>query len=195
MSTDDGSGYRGPDIPRPLGEGLRNALDLERRPRDFGEYVDEMAALVERDGLEVDLDALCTTDESPHRATFRGETQRYHCTLDAVIVPFLADDVNRVEIETVSPVRGDPITFTVTDSAIEAEPAEAVLSFGVATDVDGPPPDARSPALAYRRVCPYGKAFVSRAEYERWAEATDGHTIPMSLEDALELARSLGRVA
>lgn len=195
MSTDDGSAYRGPTIPRPLGEGLRVTLDLEQRPRDFGEYVDEMAALVERDGLEVDLETLCTTDESPHQATFRGETQRYHCTLDAVIVPFLADDVGRVDIETVSPVSGDPITFAVTDSAIEAEPAEAVLSFGVAKDVEGPPPDARSPALAYRRVCPYGKAFVSRAEYERWTEATDAHTMAMTLEDALELARALGRVA
>lgn len=195
MSTDDGSAYRGPAIPRPLGEGLRVALDLEQRPRTFGEYVDEMASLVERDGLEVDLDTLCTTDDSPHRATFRGETQHYHCTLDALIVPFLADDVDRVDIETASPVSGDPITYTVADAAIEVEPTEAVLSFGVGTDVEGPSPDARSPALAYRRVCPYGKAFASREEYEQWAEATDAHTMPMTLEDALALAEALGQVA
>lgn len=195
MSTDDGSAYRGPDIPQPLGAGLQVALDLEQRPRTFGEYVDEMASLIERDGLDVDLDTLCTTDESPHRATFRGETQHYHCTLDAVIVPFLADDVDRVDIETVSPVSGHPITYTVTDSAIEAEPAGAVLSFGVGADLEAPSPDERSPALAYRRVCPYGKAFASREEYERWAEATDAHTMPLTLEDALALAAALGDVA
>lgn len=195
MSTDDDSAYPGPTIPRPLGEGLRVALDLEQRPRAFGEYVEAMAALVERDGLEVDLDTLCTTDESPHQATFRGETQHYHCTLDAVIVPFLDDAVERVVVETVSPVSGDAITYTVTDSSIEAEPTEAVLSFGVGADVEAPPPDARSPALAYRRVCPYGKAFISRAEYERWAGGIDAHTMPLSFEDALALAEALGEVA
>ncbi|MFB6352671.1 MAG: organomercurial lyase [Halobacteriales archaeon] len=195
MSSDDGSTYRGPAIPRPLGEGLQLALDLDQRPRDFGEYVDEMATLVEREGLEVDLDTLCTTDESPHKATFGGETQHYHCTLDAVIVPFLAEDVGRVDVETVSPVSGDRITYTVAGSSIVAEPGEAVLSFGVGTDVERPPPDARSPALAYRRVCPYGKAFVSHGEYERWAEATEGHTMAMSLEDALALSEALADVA
>lgn len=194
MNTDDDPAYRGPEIPPPLGEGLRVGLDLEHRPRDFSEYVDAMATLVDRDGLEVDLDTLCTTEASPHRATFRGGTQHYHCTLDAIIVPFLADDVERVTIETLSPVSGDRITFAVIDAAIEADPAGAVLSFGVAAQVEPPPADAWSPALAYRLVCPYGKAFVSRAEYDEWADATDAHTMAVSMEDALALALALARV-
>lgn len=195
VSTDDSPEYRGPDIPSPLGEQLRVALGLDTRPRTFGNYVDAMASLVDRAGLDVDLDTLCTTDASPHRATFRGETQHYHCTLDALIVPFLADDVEQVDIRTVSPVSGDTITFTVTESTIDPDPPDAVLSFGVAADVEAPPTDSRSPALAYRRICPYGKAFGSRAEYEQWADETEAYTMAITTEDSFELARALGRVA
>lgn len=195
MSNNDYSTYRGPIVPVPLGSGLQVALDLAKRPRDFGEYVDAMASIVEREGLDVDLATLCTTDESPHRARFRDRTQCYHCTLDALIVPFLAEDVGRVDIETVSPLRGKEITFAVTESTIESQPPEAVLSFGIGTDVEPPPPEAESPALAYRRVCPYGKAFVSEAEYERWAEQADAHTMLLTMEDGLALARALGSVA
>lgn len=195
MSNNDYSTYRGPTIPESLGAGLRVALDLDQRPRNFGEYVDAMASIIEREGLDVDLATLCTTDESPHRATFRGRTQCYHCTLDALIVPFLAEDVGRVEIETESPLRGEEITFAVTESTIESDPPEAVLSFGIGTDVEPPHPEAESPALAYRRVCPYGKAFVSEAEYERWTEQTDAHTMMLTMEDGLALARALASVA
>lgn len=195
MSTDGDAGYQGPDLPRRLGEGLRVALDLERRPRNFGEYVDAMAVLVEQEGLQVDLAVLCTTDESPHRATFRGQTKHYHCALDAIIVPFIADEAERVTIETVSPLSGNRIMFIVTHPTIIADPPETVLSFGIAADIGGQLSNSRSPALAYRRVCPYSKAFTSHAEYEQWAEAADAHTIPITLQDGLELARALGQVA
>lgn len=194
-TPDDGTEYRGPDIPAPLGEQLAVALGLAERPLAFGDYVDAMAWLVDRDGLDVDLNALCTTDASPHRARFDGKTRHYHCTLDAVIVPFLADDVGTVRVETACPVSGDRVRFTVTEWLVDAEPPGAVLSFGVAADVDEPPGDGHSPALAYRRVCPYGKAFASREEYDTWAAGTDAITMPISMADGLELARALGEIA
>lgn len=193
MTPDDKATYTGPTIPQSLGDGLRTALGLDARPRTFGEYVDAMARFVDREGLEVDLDTLCTTDASPHRARFRGRIQYYHCTLDAIIVPFLAGDIDHVEVETESPLSGDRITYTITDDDITSDPEEAVLSFGVASDLD-PPGESRSPALAYRRICPYGKAFRSPAEYKRWASETDAHTMLLSMEDGLALARALGSI-
>lgn len=194
MNTDD-TAYQGPEIPTPLGEQLRVVLDLDDRPRTFGDYVDAMAVLVDRDGIEVDLETLCTTDESPHRATYAGQTQHYHCTLDAVIVPFVADDIDRVEVETVSPVSGDAIAYTITKSDIVADPPGAILSFGVAADVESTPTGGTTPTLAYRRICPYGKAFVSRTEYEQWADVVDAHTMVISMKDSLELAEALGQIA
>lgn len=187
-------GYRGPDIPTEMGEQLEVALGLGDRPRTFGDWVEELAAIAERDGVEVGLETLCTADDSPHRATFDGGTQHYQCVQDAFVVPFLAGDVGAVEIETESPVRGERIRFTVSADGIDVEPAGVVMSFGVAADADSPASDVPSPVLAYGRVCPYGNAFVSEDEYETWAADVDAFTMAVSPADTLEFARAVGEV-
>lgn len=187
--------YRGPDIPRPLGERLETAFGLADRPETFGDWVDAMAAVTDRDGIDVGPDTLCTTDRSPHRARFDGETQHYRCALDTMIVPFIADDVDVVEVRTESPASGAVVEFTVTPAGVDADPAGAVVSFGVAAEVDPPDPGVPGSVLAYEQVCPYGHAFPSRDEYEAWAEAVDAVTMATPIEDALELARALGTVA
>lgn len=186
--------YRGPAIPEPIGENLQIALGLPDRPETFGDWVAAMAAVTDRDGIDVDLDTLCTTDDSPHRASFDGETQHYQCTQDAFIVPFLTDDVEEVEILSESPVRGEVVRITVTETDVDVDPSSAVMSFGVAADVDPPDEGVPAPVFAYAQVCPYGNAFVSSAEYEAWAREVDGRTMAVSVEDTLELARALGRV-
>lgn len=190
----EAAAYRGPDIPQPLGEQLQVALGLDARPHTFSDWVEAMATIVDRNEIAFDLDMLCTTDDSAHRAMFNGETQHYQCTQDAFIVPFLADDVDTVELETESPRSGERISITVTESGIDVDPSEAVMSFGVATNVDGPAGDGPSPAFAYGRICPYGNAFVSRAAYKQWAADVDAFTMAVSMEDTLELARALGQV-
>lgn len=187
--------YRGPDIPQPLGEQLQLALGLDERPDVFGDWVNALARLAERDSIDLDMNTLCTVDESPHKAMFDGRTQHYQCVQDPIILPFLADDVQTVEIETESPVSGDPISLTVTETEITADQEEVVMSFGVATDVDGPPDDLPSPILAYSRFCPYGHAFRSHDEYETWAAETDAITMATSMADTFEVARALGHIA
>lgn len=186
--------YRGPDIPSDLGEQLQVALGLHERPGTFGDWVEELAAITARDDVEVGLEALCTTDESPHRARFDGRAQHYQCVQDAFVVPFLARDVETVEIETESPVDGEPIGFTVTDDGIDVEPSGVVMSFGVAADAERPADDLPSPVLAYGRVCPYGNAFASQDEYERWANQVDALTMAVSPSDTLEFARAVGEL-
>jgi hypothetical protein len=161
----------------------------------FGDWVEALAFLAERDDIDVGLETLCTVEESPHEARFDGRTQHYQCVQDPIIVPFLADDIDTVEIETESPVSGEPIELSVTETEITADPEEVVMSFGVAADVDGPPDDLPSPILAYSRFCPYGHAFRSLDEYEAWAADVDAITMATSMDDTLELARALGRIA
>lgn len=187
--------YRGPELPAPLGDRLQLALGLDERPEAFGDWVDAVARLADRADIEVDLDMLCTTDDSPHRAAFDGRTQHYQCAFDPFIVPFLADDVDAVEIETVAPDTGAPVSLTVTPDGVDVEPSGTVVSFGVAADVEGPPSDGASPVLAYERFCPYGHAFPDREEYEAWAADVDAVTTAIGVPDALELARAFGAAA
>lgn len=188
-------GYRGPTIPPVLAENLRIALDLDDRPDTFGAWVDEMAAITEREGIDVDLETLCTTAQSSHRARFGQETQHYQCAQDAFIVPFLTEDVDSVSIETQCPTSGERIEIDVSSDSVSVDPPSAVMSFGVATAVDPPSRDEASPVRIYELICPYGHAFVSEDAYEEWAAETCAYTMQTSLADTLELARALGAVA
>lgn len=186
--------YRGPDVPTALGEQLQVALGLDERPETLGDWIEAMASVADRDGVEVDVNALCTTDESPHRATVDGRVRYYRCVQDPIVLPFLADDVDAVTVETESPAGGDPIELTVTETEIQSEPPDVVLSLGVAADVEEPPSNVPSPILAYERFCPYVNAFHSRAEYEEWAGDVTAVTMPITVTDAFEVARAFGRV-
>ena len=193
--TDPSGTYRGPAIPRPMGNRLRTAMGLEDRPDHFGDWVETWVRIADRDGIEMDIDALCTTENSPHKARFNGRTQHYQCVQDPIIVPFMADDIESVDIETRTPQDGKPVHLTVTRSGITADPDDAVFSFGVAADPDPPSPDGPSPILAYSQFCPYGHAFTSEAEYEAWAAETEAYTMVTSMTEMFELARAIGRVA
>jgi len=190
----DTAEYSGPAVPVSLGERLQTAFRLDERPRTFGDWVDAMTHVAERDGLTLDVDVLCTTDRSLHRAKFDGETHHFQCVLDAVIVPFLVDGVDTVLVRTEGPVSGDRVEIPVRRGTVETEPPGAVTSFGVATDVTGQDPDGLGPAIAYQQVCPYVKAFPTLEEYETWAGTVDAVSIPVSIEDTLEFARALGNV-
>lgn len=194
-NTERDTSYRGPDIPAQLGERLALALGLDDRPETFGDWVTAMSRIADRDDIEVSPDVLCTTEESPHRARIDGTTRHYQCVQDPIIAPFVADEVDHVEIETRSPVSEETIELTVSESGIEAEPSDAVFSFGVDATVENPPEDVVSPIIAYSLFCPYGHAFPSDDEYEAWAETVDAITMATSMEDTLELARAIGYVA
>lgn len=193
LGNDDG--YRGPTIPPVLAENLRIALDLDDRPETFGSWVDEMAAITEREGIDVDLETLCTTQQSSHRARFGEETQHYQCAHDAFIVPFLAEDVDSVSIETQCPTSGETIEIDVSADGVSVDPPTAVMSFGVRPVVEPPSRDEASPVRIYELICPYGHAFVSEDAYEEWAAETRAYTMQTSVVDTLELARALGAVA
>lgn len=189
------TGYRGPDIPDRLGRQIRRVLALDERPAVFGDWVEALARVAERDDFDLDMDALCTVEESPHEARFGGATRYYQCVQDPIIVPFLAADVDRVEIHTRSPERGEPVELTVTESSIESDPTDAVFSVGVDASAEGPPDDGVSPAFAYGLFCPYGHAFASSDEYKEWDERVDAFTMAVSMSDTYEWAQAMGSIA
>jgi len=190
-STDTESNHR-TEIPKPVGDGLQAALGLSDRPRTLTDWGTAMSEVVEREGIDVDLQALCTTDQSPHRARFAGSTQHFVCVQDAFIVPSVTGDVETVEITTESPVSGERIDAVVTDDEVEIDPPGAVMSFGVAAGIAESPVEDDSQEIAYGKICPYGHAFVDREEYEEWAETVESVTMVAPLEDAFRLAQAIG---
>lgn len=194
-NTDFETEYRGPNIPIALGERLQLALGLDERPEIFADWVNAMSQIADRDDITVDLDMLCSTEESPHRAQFNGETVFYQCVQDPIIAPFLADEIDSIEIQTQSPMSDEVIELTVTKSGISSSPSNAVFSFGVDATVEEPPENVVSPIVAYELFCPYGHAFPSFDEYEEWADEVNAVTMAISLEDTFELARSIGQIA
>ena len=190
-STDTESN-RETNIPVAVGERLQTALRLNERPRTLTEWGEAMGDIVSREDIDVGLNALCTTDQSPHRARFDGTTQHFVCVQDAFIVPYVVNDVETVEITTESPVSGERIEVTVTDDEVKTDPTEAVMSVGVAADISEPATDDDSPEIAYGKICPYGHAFPNREEYEQWADTVDAVTMVAPLEDAFQLARAIG---
>lgn len=181
------------EIPAAVGERLQTALSLNQRPQTLGEWGEMMGEIVSREDIDVGLNALCTTDQSPHKARFDGTTQHFVCVQDAFIVPYVVNEVDTVEITTESPVNGEQIEATIVDDGVTTDPTEAVMSFGVAADVSPPSESAGSPEIAYGKICPYGHAFVNRQEYEKWSKTVDAVTMVTPLEEAFLMARSIGR--
>lgn len=139
-------------------------------------------------GGSLDAEDLCHVDgETPHRAETSGKTYGFRCFFDGVALAYLVDE--QVAVRTESP-SGEAVELRATPAGdVETTPGDAVMSFGIGPDPDGAgDPD---PAALYGAVCPYVRAFPSRAHYEGWAAATDAATVGLSLDAGMPVAAAL----
>jgi alkylmercury lyase len=182
----------------PLPSGMK-----EHMSQFFGREIKTLDALVwaireVTDGRD-DYNSLVINDlchagvETPHQATTADETYHFRCFYDGVALAHLANE--SVEIQTESPA-GELIEMSVSPNGdIDVTPTDAVMSFGIATDVESSVDDTTTgPAISeivMRIMCPYVKAFSTRAAYEHWAESVDGATVGMSLAVGISIAAAL----
>jgi hypothetical protein len=167
---------------------VARAFDFDEPPATFEAFWEQMLrTFTEALGRSVALDDLCTTDDSPHRAIVDGDTRHYQCVTDAFILGAALDEA--VTVRTVSPIADRELVVEFDADGNVSTSDGAVLSFGVDRSVEAPDGPV-TPAAMYGRVCPYTKAFASRAEYDRWLAAN-----PDVVADAQPLDDALGLLA
>lgn len=170
------------ELPDAVGSAFQTSLDADSAPRTLSEWVGLLDDL--GDDWPPEVEDLCHDAEGKHRAETAAQSFRFVCVLDAMLLPFLHDSETTI---TSSVPAGDDITFRVTRTDVTG-PSDAVVSFGAA---NRPPTDEVTPAHAYGAICPFIHTFPDMDAYEDWAASVDGSTIPLSLPDALGLAKAM----
>jgi hypothetical protein len=176
-------------LPVDVGEGLQRFYGTADPPRTAREWVDaNRTALDVVEGERPTVDDLCSTADGDHAfvAGEGGPSQDYVCVLDPLAYPFITDTPGL--IKSTSQVREATITVDVrVDDVIVSHP-DAVLSIGVATDVDAV---EATPEVIYRQVCGYIHAFADAEEYETWAGSVDAATTSVAVDTGIAIARAL----
>jgi hypothetical protein len=141
-------------------------------------------------GGSIAVDDLChASEETDHWGTVDGEQYHFRCFYDAVILAALEN--RPVDIHTVSPDGTVIDARAVGSDELSVAPAEAVFSFGIATDAyerSGGDPTLQD---GYAAICPYVRAFPDNEAYERWATEVPAATVAMPLAGATALAGAL----
>jgi hypothetical protein len=162
------------ELPADVARGAGRALGVEP-PATLGDWLDAVAGLVGNERA-----ALCTTDAARDEARVDGEVHSLRCVLDGLVLAHLRD--RRVVVRSESRGSGETVTLRAGES-VTTEPAGAVLSFGVG--------NVAEPTDAYGSFCPYIDSFPSLAAYERWAQGSEGATVPLSPSAGHELAGAI----
>lgn len=189
MSAND-EGFFDRELPPELADRFAR-VGLAAAPTTFGEWIALAGSSLASADVSLGLDAMCTTDRDRHEATIEGETRYFHCVLDTLLLPFVVD--GPVTVRSESPSSGEVVEIRVSRDGVTVSPEDAVMSFGIAADVDERADHAVDSELAYETFCPYVNAFASRQEYEAWADATgDAVTVGLTMAEGFALARALG---
>lgn len=144
----------------------------------------------EAGGGSIHVEDLCHVDgESDHRATTDHDTYHFECFYDGIALAFLAGEP--VDIKTRSPSGTEIDIHASPDGDIEVTPSDAVMSFGIADEVDNERASEPTVQAVYANICPYVKAFPSRESYQGWAAAVDGATVGLPLEAGMPIAAAL----
>jgi hypothetical protein len=178
------------ELSRPVGDRMATLFDRDPPIETVAEWIDAMEdAFQEHVGHAPTRGDLCTTPDGNHVLETDGERESYVCVLDPLMVPFLVDEPGRVRSET--PATGAEIVIDVGPDGVETSQDDALVSIGVAADVDDADVGQVTPELAYRTICPYVHAFVDESAFERWVASSDGVAMALPVEEGVIVAREL----
>lgn len=181
-------------VPGELGELYRVAYGLETAPETMGEWIDGFRHRAKQTDLWPPVfDLLCETSSSRHLLRDGEETHYFHCVLDVLMAPPLLDgSEGPYEVESTTPDGDATITAELSETHIDVDPEEAVISLGAARSMGQQPDSGFDPAIVYGQLCAYVNAFPSREAYDAWAEETpEAITMAVPMSDGFDLAREL----
>lgn len=192
MTTDTTSENR--DLPPALAERFADLYGLDEPPTTLDEWAAATADRLVAADVSVGVDELCTAGESRHEARIDGDPRGFHCVLDALLVPFVIDGTDAVEIRSESPAAGEVVELESRTDGVSADPETAVVSIGV--DADAAPPETVEDtitAYGHETFCPYANAFPDEAAYEEWDAATpEALTMAVPVTEAHRLMQRFG---
>lgn len=180
---------------RPVRTARLPAKVADNMSRFFGESIeafDDMVSAIRTvaDGHGIAIDELCHVEgQTPHYARTANETYHFRCFYDGIALAQLIEEP--VEIRTVTPAN-EPVEMEASPASdIDVTPSGAVMSFGVATDREIPAGDVPTTQEIYGAICPYVRAFHTRAGYERWAKDVAATTVGIPLASGVPIAAAL----
>ncbi len=173
-------------LPEDMADNMSRFFD--ESIETFDDMISAFRTVVDGDGIAVD--ELCHVEgETPHSAKTADETYYFRCFYDGIALAHLVDEP--VEIQTNTPTNTLIQLQVSPGSKINVTPPDAVMSFGIATDHEVPADDDPTAQDVYGAVCPYVKAFQTRADYERWAADVAATTVGIPLDSSMPIAAAL----
>ena len=175
----------------------------DNEPTTFREWIDAWSEQLDLEGGALSPDDLRAENAGPADAELRVDassgsvlddgTTEFHGMLVPVVASLVTDD--SIGIESECPRDQTDVRLDITPEGAASTPEDAVVSFGVASDLSERDFDEESD-LPYDQLCSYAIPFSSADAYKSWAsETTDAVTVALPVEEAFDVALETYRAA
>ncbi len=177
-------------LPTDVARGFQTFYGTADPPQTVTTWIEANREAIEiLDGRPPTVDDLCSVENGDHAfvAAEGAEAQDYICVLDPLAYPFITDTPGLIKSTT--QVREETITIDVRPDEVIVSHPDAVISLGVAANVDGV--ETVTPEIIYRQICGFIHVFADQDEYETWAADVDAATTSVTVDTGIAIARAL----
>ncbi len=182
----------GYDIPSEVSKRFQTAFGLDEPPVTLAAWAAATSQLLDTARFSQRFDKLCQTPSSRHQVRIGGLIAHYQGVFDTLLLPFIYDVPAEIVVRSKSPLSDRVIEIGLTRNDVTTSPADAVISFGVATDVVTSDYLEVPSRVAYYRFNQYTNAFSTERAYKRWTDTTqDAVSMPLPVSVGFALARQL----
>lgn len=173
------------ELPTDFADHLAAVGNLETTPGTLAEYWAQFAEQLAASDQTIEPADMYIEEPTRHEVHVDGQIHYSPCVVDALTAAEL-EAQTPVTVQSVDPVTRTPVTFTVGHEAMDVSPADAVITFGIASTIPALESSnesifswmlqADTPSVS-TAFCQYINAFESADTYEQWNADTTGKTM------------------